>query len=858
MRGSSGPSVASFALLAFSLLLALGSLVLLTEPASAQPRWSFRANVTGTLYPGEEGTILVSVMNTECVNRVRMAKLDYTRHDFVRNVEEPQIEAIRARLEELKGLNLIGDYLIAENSSQLFGSVVRFNLTVFVYDYCTGRNAQVQKARVWFTWPGYGRSYSSEVVVGRTLPPFDVLGYVVTGSTSGFRIDLSFAFKVPKDIDSELLVPSTPVVELDAVVTKDQYTFGGPFGLREVVVTGSVRIEPFRTFELLITDSYGERPLPYATLRLQAHIYPFSLELRTGPDGRLLIRRLPDQYSYRAYVLFQTPVVEEPITVAVLDVEARGLAASGAIRTELYTVRVSVRDAKGKPVQGADVTLSPIEVIYAKEWRPVSVTTTGEGKAEFPLISRGNYSVSVRRLGIEVFSSSLYVGYHPTYGFREPNLDAVARLDDLKVSVVDGKGRPVPANVEVMMSPSGEVLASLTAPDGKVLLAQIPVIDYRIRVSVKSSLGTALVSEATARPGDGEGVTVRMPLFRVRLEARTADGRPLPEGTVRVDGASFELVGGSIALDLVPEGPHRISVTFRGAEVFTGELVVADDQERVLPASVYRLDLSFVDAEGNPVDVSWRASGAGLRKEGTGRSVTLDLVPDVQLELSVTYRFLNTSADLLRLTERVSSLAKEDRLVLPLARLRVSVVWDYGAPFSGSISLTYGNASVTGQVRNGEFSTGVPVPFGNYSFRVADGFGNVLSSGVVHHRGETIRITVRTVRIAVDVIDLFGTPVPGANVRVLLGPSPYRMGITDLTGRVEFTGLPERLSPYVVEVTVRDYVERKMVSASPTFTVPYVRVLDSLLSLLELGIVAVAVLAASAALALYSIRRPRS
>ncbi|MEM0375507.1 MAG: hypothetical protein QXP43_04245, partial [Nitrososphaerota archaeon] len=85
-----------------------------------------------------------------------------------------------------------------------------------------------------------------------------------------------------------------------------------------------------------------------------------------------------------------------------------------------------------------------------------------------------------------------------------------------------------------------------------------------------------------------------------------------------------------------------------------------------------------------------------------------------------------------------------------------------------------------------------------------------------------------------------------------------RMGITDLTGRVEFTGLPERLSPYVVEVTVRDYVERKMVSASPTFTVPYVRVLDSLLSLLELGIVAVAVLAASAALALYSIRRPRS
>ena len=393
--------------------IALLSIALISESAYAQPRWSFRANVTGTLYPGEEGTVKVSILNTECVRREQKAVLDYTKYSFVRNVEEGQIDVIRGRLEELKSMGLIGSYLIAENSSQLIGSNVYFNLTVFVYEYCRGSNVQVLKARIWFPWPGYGRSYNSEVTVGRTLPPFDVLAFVVTGSTSGFRIDLEFAFSVPKDLDSELLTASTPTVEIDAIVTRDVYTFGGPFGLREVTVTGSVDIRPFRTFELLITDSEGERPLPQARLRLEAHVYPFSLELQTDQNGRVSINRLPDQYSYRVYVLFRTPVTEEEIPVLVADLDARTLAASEALRTELYTVRVLVSDLKGRPVAGADVTLRPIEVIYARSSVPVSAKTSEEGIAEFPMISRGNYSVSVERLRVEVFSTHLYVGYHP-------------------------------------------------------------------------------------------------------------------------------------------------------------------------------------------------------------------------------------------------------------------------------------------------------------------------------------------------------------------------------------------------------------------------------------------------------------
>jgi hypothetical protein len=839
---------------------ALLSISVISESAYAQPSWSFRANVTGTLYPGEEGTVRVSILNTECVRRERVAVLDYTRYSFVRNVEEGQIEIIKGRLEELKSIGLIRSYLIAENSSQLIGSKVYFNLTVFVYDYCRGSNAQVLKARIWFPWPGYGRSYNSEVTVGRTLPPFDVLAYVVTGSTSGFRIDLSFNFKVPKDLASELLVASVPVVEIDAIVTRDVYTFGGPFGLREVTVTGSVEIKPFRTFELLIVDSEGKRPLPQARLKLQAHVYPFSLELQADRDGKVAINRLPDQYSYRVYVLFRTPAVVEEIPVLVTDIDARDLAASEVLRTELYTVRVLVGDLKGRPVEGADVTLKPIEVIYAKASVPVSAKTSGEGLAEFPLISRGNYSVSVERLRVEVFSTHLYVGYHPTYGFREPRVKAVARLDDLNVSIVDGKGRPLPAEAVVSMKGTDETLVTIRTSDGRLELRQIPVTDYVIRVSVATSLGGRVAVEEIARPGDGATVTVRVPVYRVRLEVHAVDGRPLPNGTAVVDGAEFQLKEGSLELAAVREGVYGLSVRFMGLEVFKGSLAVSGDVDERIEARVYGLRLRFLDAEGKPVEVSWKLRAEGLEASGSGSSVMMDFVPDMYLELSVTYRFLNASVEVLRLAERTELLSgREGReeLRLPLGRLRVAVSWDYGAPFSGNMRLIAGGQEVTVRLRNGRFESDAPFPFGNYSYRLIGGAGAVLGSGGFDHKGEVVTITVRTVKISVSVKDLLGMPLPGAQVSVLKGGTSYGTGTTDRSGTVTFARLPEALVPYSVEVRIREHSETKLASGVVSFEVPYIYVMDATLSPLEIGAIGGVTAAALVSLAIYSIRRTR-
>jgi hypothetical protein len=407
------------------------------------------------------------------------------------------------------------------------------------------------------------------------------------------------------------------------------------------------------------------------------------------------------------------------------------------------------------------------------------------------------------------------------------------------------------------MKVTGVTLATLKTPDGRLELKQIPVTDYVIRVSVATSFGGGVTVEAVARPGEGGALTVRVPVYRVRLEVLAADGRPLPNGTVVMDGAGFQLKEGPLELAAVREGVYGLSVRFRGLEVFKGTLAVSDDVHERIEARVYGLRLRFLDAEGNPVEVSWRLRAEGLEASGSGGSVRLEFVPDLDIELSVTYRFLNASVEVLRLTERTGSLSGREELRLPLGRLRVAVSWDYGAPFSGNMRLTGGGQEVTVQLRNGRFESDIPFPFGNYSYRLIGGAGAVLGSGSFSHRGEVVTITVRTVKISVSVKDLLGTPLPGAQVRVLEGGTLYGTGTTDRTGTVTFERLPEALVPYSVEVRIREHSETKVASGAVSFDVPYLYVMDATLSPLEIGAIGGATAAALASLAIYSIRRAK-
>jgi hypothetical protein len=400
-------------------------------------------------------------------------------------------------------------------------------------------------------------------------------------------------------------------------------------------------------------------------------------------------------------------------------------------------------------------------------------------------------------------------------------------------------------------------LVTIKTPDGRLELKQIPVTDYVLRVSIATSLGGSVTVEETARPGDGGALTVRIPVYRVRLGVHAVDGRPLPNGTVVVDGAEFQLKEGSLELATVREGVYGLSVRFMGLEVFRGTLAVSDDVDERIEAQVYGLRLRFLDAEGNPVEVGWRLRAEGLEASGSGGSVMTDFVPDLYIELTVTYKFLNASVEVLRLTEGAGSLSGREEVRLPIGRLRVAVSWDYGAPFSGNMRLAGGGQELTMQLRNGRFESDIPFPFGNYSYRLIGGAGAVLGSGGFDHRGEVVTITVRTVKISVSVKDLLGTPLPGAQVRVLKGGTLYNTGTTDRTGTVTFTRLPEALVPYSVEVRVREHSETKLTSEAVSFEVPYLYVMDAILSPLEIGAIGGATAAALASLTIYSIRRTR-
>lgn len=849
---------------ALSLATSLLTLVLVLvsvapEPAHSQPNWDFLVQVSGgPLYPGESGTIEASLFNLDCASRTPSVKFTYATHAFLRNLTDAQLEELKGRLDYLKQQNLVLNYTFSVNATRMAGAIPVSDYTLVVRGVCVGRSVHVKAVRVWFPWPGLGRALYAERAVERSLLSFDVPGYIATGSTSAFRLDLRFEFRVPADLPTELLGNSRPNVEVDATVGGTTYTFGRPFGLPEVRVVGDLEVAPFRTFRLRLLDNEGRMPLAGAEVRLQAHVYAqYSLRLSSDGEGYVAFTRLPERFVYSVTVLFKTPYAPDPIPVSVFDATALELARSGSIRTELYTLRLSAVDAKGRPVKEGVARLTPIEIVFAAITVP-SEARVFNGTAEFRLVPTGNYTASLEVMGFEVGRVTRYVGYHPTYGRLPPSVTLTSALDDISVTVTDGMGRPLAATVS-LTDPRGRTFTAVASRDGRAELLQLPVVAYKVRASVNDSLGTVHVREAEAVPG--RSVTFSFPLYRLSIGLVTQDGRPLRDAALRALGREITLRTGEISFDLFPGGSHAVSVVYKGVVVHESVISLTSDVVVQLRTRVYDVELRFLDASSRPLNVSWRVTYLDAVSSGNGTSVRLVGVPDVELRLDVSFRAMNATFHLLSRSLRASEVWPAADLALPVGDISVIVVWEDGSRLDGALILEFAGSRLAMPLRAGVPSRTSTLPFGEYGYSVVDARGLEVAKGRISHAGAPISISVPQTSLTVRVSDQLGSPLPGARVYVLKSGLTYGTATTDLTGTARFPGLPALHAPFEVVVIVDGRRFTMTAQGEASISVPFIAFLGSPIPL-EVAIQAalwasLAAVAAGIAISLRKRRVPR-
>jgi len=802
-----------------AVLIAASSVFLISETASAQPTWSFWADVSGALYPDETHNVTVILRNTQCVERGDEIRFDYKRWPTLMNLLDEDVERFRAKAEEGVSLGVFRSYAIFVNQTdwKWFGprQILVSNITIVIRDYCVYKPIFVEKVRIWFPWKGYGRSLSSEVNVGKVLKGYEVSEFPLSvlkaigpreeGPWYDYYRNMSVPFWVPEDLPSEFLGSQGIVVEVDARTEGGVWTFGGAFGQPSVRVTGQVDVRPFRTFTLKVTDGEGAIPLGGAEVRLQAYVYPFSLKLTTNASGMVEVFRLPDYYTYSVRVLYRPPLLNESVPVLISDMDA--LSIVRGIRAELHTMRVFPKDLKGRPLEGAEVVVSAISIHLAPgaKVNPLS-NGTAKGYAAFPLLPTGNYSYRVLWKGVEVCSGTRYLGYHPTYGARPGSFEVTCRVGDLRINAVDGMDNAIGAEFSVLgRAASGDaVLVFLQkveyAKNGTLVIRQVPPGIYMVEAvnrsaafgkEVRGSAELKLVIEIGAE----NEIVVRLPVFGVRIAVVSEDGDQLEAYRLEFGPVKAEFKGIAV-LPGVPEGEYPVKVTYRGVEVFSGNLKVDGNVERTFKARVFRASFLLKDYDGEHVTASWRVTGTGGTFSGSSTRGVTEPLPEAPHRLEVRGKVLGKEVVLLNTTFLPSQL-RNATLTVPLLTPLFRVVWSDGHPFEGQLEIP--ELGLKAPVVEGKAKLDAKVLIGNYRVLVYDRGGAKVHDERVGTAPGGSELRVRAVPLIVKVIDVLGQPISGASVQVR-GAQGILMvdGKTDQSGQLSVARLPAAQAPFLV------------------------------------------------------------
>jgi hypothetical protein len=759
--------------------------------------------------PGEPANMTFQIINKDCSERSEKPYVKKLGRGWV-----SEFWPIIFRADDLNRTGFITKYRFIGYVTEIRGNDYYGDWEITIYGYCISRPIYIESVTLWFDWPGIGRSHNVTVIVNKTLYALDPINYIFKGDLNDSFTLITARFDFPPNVPPDSLgtqptltvrmrYPDGSTHEYDYIPSteyeKTRWTLN-VWGLKGTLY-GRFFLQPFRTFDLKITDYEGGIALPGAKIELSAQAYNFSITAIANENGIAKIWRLPDKYTYRLTVNYTVPWLGSEEKVLKTSTDAYKLVSSGELRTELYTLRISPRDRQGRTLNGAPVIIESLERSGKK-----LENVTKDGYATFHLVPTGNYTVSVGWKGMNVFKGHRYVGYHPTLGFQSTSFDLSANVDDLVVAAVDMAGNPVGAVFSVEGPTAETSRARVEAADGVLRLEQMPVAEYLVKASNSSKVfGVTVEGSTTARPG--ERAEIRLPLFGVSLRALSMDGKPLQGSSIRLHGVTVPAdSSGKTTVPGVPPGSYDVEVIYKGVTVYKEKLEVKDNVYRDLECAVYDVSVRFVSADGEPKVVLWNLGAEDKDFAGTGDRLAVELLPEREYKLTVIIRKDGKEVKLLEQFVRPSEL-RDAVIRLPLGRLVLRIVWDDGSPFEGRALL----AGETKSIVNGMVKF-EDMPFGTYDVALKDDRNiEILKTQVTYKGGEeTIRIS--SANIVVKVSDILGRPIEGTVVRVQSQKIP---GVELATatigpdGTAKFTRLPATLAPFIASATYGDRTMEK-------------------------------------------------
>ena len=731
---------------------------------------------------GEWGVIKLNITNMDCLARVS--------DDFeFKGIPDEVLKGIESRAQEMLESDLIKGYNVSIEYSYGYGGEVYHDAKLSIIGACSGRSIKIYHALIWFAWKKYpGRDLGVKSDVNKELKAFDPIEYILEGSSPGSSTIIEFKLFIPPDILPE---ERTMRPYLDIRV---HYPGWIDYTLEQRPTSGAFEIKPYRSFNLTITDYGGLNPIAGArvVIRRLMHYYEVR-EYITPENGTIRIHRLKeDDYEIRIYWNSSSYLQESPLIHMGIH-SAYDLASSKNLKTLVFNVRINALDRRERPLSGARVVLDGVEEIAEG------------GLTLFQLVPNGNHSLQIYWRNVKLLDRWIWIGYHPTIApkIKKPDFRFTLPVDDLIIQAVDSGGNPIGAEFKIR-DPEG-LLPEIESYSrtGFLNISQLPVKDYLVEARNCSKVFKSC-AEASEVYKPGGTNTIALPIHSVKILAYSISGKALENATILLGPAAAKTNSeGSALFAGIPEGVYPIKILWRKIEVHSGTISVEKSIEKKIICPVYDVRIVLRTADDKPIEARWileDPSGKIYDSMLPEDTIAVDLIPEGVCRLTI----LGADNSTL-INEAISAkdLSEMEVLKLPIADLRVKVLWSDGLPIAGAkliLTSLLDNRSYSMMADQRGEAVFHNMRFADYLLEVR--YPNApfsIARENITFEGGVAEVRAKQAQVAVKVLDWFGNPLKNAVVKISMSGVVFSEMDSGSDGVVVFRRLPY-LAAYQVDV----------------------------------------------------------
>ncbi|MEM4154947.1 MAG: hypothetical protein QXW52_09040 [Candidatus Caldarchaeum sp.] len=374
-------------------------------------------------------------------------------------------------------------------------------------------------------------------------------------------------------------------------------------------------VRELRTFSITVLDYWGFNRVPNVSVTLVSQLTGASYQLSGDAGGIVSGRKIPDGV-YRMQVRYMSPYDGEAYVVYDRFPILADLAREGHVKTSLYEVHVKPKDLSGRPLN-ADVALGRV-VVGAQ---PTPTVSGLEMIAVFKNVPKGVYPVKAFWIGVEVFEGKVRVDEPLARPDQGAMIDPILDVGDISLSLKDAVGRGLKTNVTVSLLPN---IINQTGV-GKIAYTRLPRGEYTVVAYVFNSfLGREVeVGRFAFRiPEDHGEHEIKLGIFDAIIRLETADRRPAPIESLRIEGRDFKVVNGEVSVPDMTVGRYSMKAVYMGVSVLD-DMVEINNSDTVVRTGIHSLKASVQTVDGEPLE------NALLTVDVRGQKVTAQIAGGV-------------------------------------------------------------------------------------------------------------------------------------------------------------------------------------------------------------------------------------